>query len=189
MSSQHVEDTNKPEVVIEANMLNKKQGDLMGFETEEYMNKFLDMTENAKANDREEKKMTLREGLKTYPKAAMWSVILSTALIMEGYDTNLINSLYAFPDFTRKFGEYNEADELYQVPAKWQTTLGMGIYIGEIIGLFIAGFIADKFGYRKTLIGALMLTTGFIFIVFFAVNVEMLHSRHSGAFGDVVSSV
>lgn len=175
MSAQHVEDIDKPGVVIEVNPLNKNMtDDSMAHEAQDFMDKFLDMSENAKDNDRKEKYMPLKEGLKTFPKAAMWSVILSTALIMEGYDTNLLNSLYAFPDFAKKFGEYSESDGLYQIPAKWQTSLSMCVNVGEIIGLFIAGIIADRIGYRKTLIGALMLTTGFIFIVFFAVNVEML---------------
>lgn len=32
----------------------------------------------------QEHKMTLREGIKAYPGAIMWSVLLSTAIIMEG---------------------------------------------------------------------------------------------------------
>lgn len=176
MSSQHIEDIKKPGVVAEVvSPLGKKMtGDSLDHEVEEFMDKFLDMSENAKENDRREKHMSLKEGLKTFPKAAMWSVILSTALIMEGYDTNLLNSLYAFPDFAKKFGEYSEADGLYQVSAKWQTSLSMCVYVGEIIGLFIAGIIADRIGYRKTLIFALLLTIAFIFIVFFAKNVQML---------------
>ena len=126
MSTHHVEDIEKPGAVVEVNPLHKKMtDDTIAHEAQDFMDKFLDMSENAKDNDRREKHMPLKEGLKTYPKAAMWSIILSTALIMEGYDTNLLNSLYAFPDFARKFGEYNEADGLYQVPAKWQTSLSM----------------------------------------------------------------
>ena len=111
MSAQHVEDIDKPGVVIEVNPLNKNMtDDSMAHEAQDFMDKFLDMSENAKDNDRKEKYMPLKEGLKTFPKAAMWSVILSTALIMEGYDTNLLNSLYAFPDFSKKIGEYSESD-------------------------------------------------------------------------------
>ena len=46
--------------------------------------------------------------------------------------------------------------------------------MGVIIGGFINGWAAAKFGYRKTLQTALALQTGFIFISFFAQSVEML---------------
>lgn len=38
---------------------------------------------NAEARERE---MTIWQGLKTYPKAIGWSILFSTAIIMEGYD-------------------------------------------------------------------------------------------------------
>ncbi len=41
------------------------------------------------AHDREAQ-MTFKQAIKTYPKAVGWSLILSTALIMEGYDTALL---------------------------------------------------------------------------------------------------
>jgi hypothetical protein len=37
-----------------------------------------------------EKGMTLWQGIRLYPKAIAWSIILSSALIMEGYDTALL---------------------------------------------------------------------------------------------------
>ena len=59
---------------------------------DDYISKFLEMSEDARADDQREKQMTLKEGIKTFPKAIAWSLILSTALIMEGYDTNLLTS-------------------------------------------------------------------------------------------------
>lgn len=49
-----------------------------------------------------------------------------------------------------------------------------GARAGEIIGLIINGFISERFGYRKTMIGALMAMTGVIFVLFFAPNVQTL---------------
>jgi MFS transporter, SP family, general alpha glucoside:H+ symporter len=37
-----------------------------------------------------EHQLTLVEALKAYPKAIAWSVLLSTAVIMEGFDTVLV---------------------------------------------------------------------------------------------------
>ncbi|EME81405.1 uncharacterized protein MYCFIDRAFT_176683 [Pseudocercospora fijiensis CIRAD86] len=39
-----------------------------------------------------ETSMTLLQGLKTYPKAVGWSILLSTCIIMEGFDLVLICS-------------------------------------------------------------------------------------------------
>ena len=59
----------------------------------------------AKAATEKEHKMTLRQGLKLYPKAIAWSVLISTCIAMEGYDVSLVNNFYAFPPFKRKYGE------------------------------------------------------------------------------------
>lgn len=49
-----------------------------------------------------------------------------------------------------------------------------GARAGEVIGLLALGFISERFGYRKTMIGALIAVTCFIFILFFAPNVKVL---------------
>ena len=36
--------------------------------------------------------MTLREGLRKYPKAIAWSMVISTVIIMEGFDTALLGT-------------------------------------------------------------------------------------------------
>lgn len=41
----------------------------------------------ANAATRKEHELTLARALKAYPKAIMWSILLSTAVVMEGYDT------------------------------------------------------------------------------------------------------
>lgn len=181
MSSQeHVEDVKNPtqtsihfESKKDTSSLDDLQQELPP-EYDDYVSKFISMSNDAQNNESTEKSMSLREGIKTFPKAVFWSVVLSTAIIMEGYDTNLLNSLYSFPGFNKKYGEYFESIGGYQIPAKWQTSLSMAVNCGEILGLFFSGIIADRFGYRKTLIGALIATAGFIFIVFFSTNVQML---------------
>jgi SP family general alpha glucoside:H+ symporter-like MFS transporter len=49
-----------------------------------------------------------------------------------------------------------------------------GARAGEVVGLIINGFVSERYGYRKTMIGALMSMTAFIFILFFAPNVQTL---------------
>ncbi|OOQ86311.1 Maltose permease MAL61 [Penicillium brasilianum] len=121
-----------------------------------------------------EKQMTLRRALKLYPKAALWSIVLSTALVMEGYDTLLLANFYALPTFSKKYGVLNPATGKYTISAPWRSGLSNGAAVGEIIGLFVTGLISERFGYRKTILGALVMITAFIFITFFAVDIKML---------------
>lgn len=47
---------------------------------------------NAKAATDKEHKMTLWQGIKLYPKAVGWSLLISTCICMEGYDVCLLSS-------------------------------------------------------------------------------------------------
>ena len=131
------------------------------------------VTDDAQKATASEHSMTLKQGLKTYPKAVGWSILLSTCIVMEGFDLVLISSLFGLPAFQRKFGVQLE-NGTYQVTAAWQTGLSNGALVGEILGLFVAGLIADRFGFKKTMILALSMLTCFIFIVFFAQSLPML---------------
>ncbi|KAB5542841.1 general substrate transporter [Coniochaeta sp. 2T2.1] len=121
-----------------------------------------------------EHNMSLMTAIKTYPKAIGWSVLLSSTLIMEGYDLALLGSLYASPVFNKKFGTLNEATGKYAVSAAWQSGLSNGARAGEIIGLIMAGWVADRYGYKMTTIYSLILMIAFIFVLFFAPNIKIL---------------
>ncbi|RDW90775.1 putative MFS alpha-glucoside transporter [Aspergillus mulundensis] len=128
---------------------------------------------NAKAAAQKEQKMTLLQGFKLYPKAIVWSIIISTTIVMEGYDISLVNNFYAFEQFNRKYGELGANGE-YQVPARWQSGLSNGAYVGEIIGLLLNGWASEKFGYRYTVMACLILITAWTAIFFTAPNVQAL---------------
>jgi len=132
-----------------------------------------EISDGALAGTNAEKRMGIMEGLRLYPKAVGWSMLLSTAIIMEGYDVVLLGSFYAFPEFQKKYGVQTPSGT-YEVPAAWQSGLSNGANIGEILGLFINGIVSEKIGYRKTMIGSLLLVICFIFLQFFAINVQML---------------
>lgn len=147
-----------------------------------------------------EKKMSFRQAFLMYPKATMFSFILSLSLIMEGYDTALLGGFFGYPAFQKRFGE-PVGDGTYQLTASWQSGLQNGVQVGEIVGLWVAGFIAERYGYKKTMLGALVMMVrrhwlhgqtclcfdgsiggisnalsqiGVIFMMFFAQNIGML---------------
>jgi SP family general alpha glucoside:H+ symporter-like MFS transporter len=76
----------------------------------------------ARRETEDQQSMTLREGLRRYPKAAAWSILLSTSIIMEGFDVVLLGSFYALPQFNKKYG-VQLPDGKYTVTAAWQAGL------------------------------------------------------------------
>ncbi|KAG4413559.1 hypothetical protein IFR04_013293 [Cadophora malorum] len=128
---------------------------------------------NARNATDKEHSMTLWQGLKLYPKAVGWSVLISTCIVMEGYDLCLLSSFYAFPQFNRKYGKQLPSGE-YQIPAPWQAGLSNGANVGEIIGLFINGYVSERFGYRYTVMTCLTLIIAFTAIFFTAQTVVHL---------------
>lgn len=47
---------------------------------------------HAKRASDNEHKMTLMQGIKLYPKAVGWSILISTCIVMEGYDVCLLSN-------------------------------------------------------------------------------------------------
>ncbi|QIW98069.1 hypothetical protein AMS68_003587 [Peltaster fructicola] len=127
----------------------------------------------AKAATDNEHSMTLWQGIRLYPKAVAWSVLISTCIAMEGYDVCLVNNFYGFAPFNEQFGTVM-SDKGPQVSAAWQAGLSNGANVGEIIGLFINGFVSERFGYRYTVMACLVLIAAFTAIFFTAQNVQTL---------------
>lgn len=86
-------------------------------------NKPIGLNDEARHAASDEKSMSLRQAIRLYPKAVGWSILLSSALIMEGYDLALLGSLYASPEFNRKYGVQNSKTGKWSVPAPWQSAL------------------------------------------------------------------
>lgn len=53
---------------------------------------------DARAANEDEHNLGIREALKQYRWAVMWSLVVSMSIIMEGYDTNLIGNVSALSD-------------------------------------------------------------------------------------------
>lgn len=133
----------------------------------------------ARAATKREHKMTFLSACRQYPKAIAWSVLLTLTIVMEGYDLTLINSFFAFPVFRRNYGTplypgrpFGQQD--FQISPAWQAGLTNGAVSAEILGLLFNGYLADRFGYHKTMLFALVWMCLFVFLAFFAVNIQML---------------
>lgn len=127
----------------------------------------------AREATRAEQKLTFLRGCRLYPKAIAWSVILSSTIIMEGFDTLLIFNFFAFPAFQQRYGTPTP-DSGYQISSTWQFALSTAAEAGEIVGLLANGYFADRIGYRWTIVSALTFLLLSILLAFFAVNIRML---------------
>ncbi|KAJ5898762.1 hypothetical protein N7495_003506 [Penicillium taxi] len=121
----------------------------------------------------QEHSLNLFQALKLYPKAVFWSMVMSTAIIMDGYDTMLMGNLLAQPAFQKHYGIPAKAGK-YEIPAAWQSGLNQGSACGQIIGLLAAGYISEYIGFRKTMSIGLLATIALIFIPFFAPSLAVL---------------
>ncbi|KAJ5905583.1 general substrate transporter [Penicillium subrubescens] len=132
-----------------------------------------EVLEEANHATQREHELTLLPSLRLYPKAIAWSMFLSLAIIMEGYDTKLMGTFLAAPAFQKRYGHQYKPGK-YQITAAWQAGLNNGSSVGSIIGLLLNGYVSERFGFRKTMLASLALITVLIFIPFFAPSIEVL---------------
>lgn len=130
----------------------------------------------------EEKSIGVLEAVKQYPKEVFWACVFSIGVVMSGYDAQIITSFYALPAFQKKFGVELSPGE-YQITAPWQTALGMGSPIGQVIGTLLVAWPLEWYGRKKTYIVANLLVIAFIFMQFFAPSLGVLTA------GEIISGI
>ncbi|KAF9878182.1 MFS alpha-glucoside transporter [Colletotrichum karsti] len=128
----------------------------------------------AKQGAEEEHNLGFLDAIRRYPKAALWSILVSASIIMEGYDIVLISSFFAQPAFREHYGEYIPAKSSFEITASWQNGLSNAVSVGTIIGAFANGYFTHRFGYRKVLLASLASICCFIFISFFSPSLPVL---------------
>ncbi|KAL2839503.1 general substrate transporter [Aspergillus pseudoustus] len=121
-----------------------------------------------------EHEMSLLQAIKTYKKAALWSILMSTSIVMEGYDTVLVSSFIGYPAFRQKYGVYHNEESGYQISSSWQAALSVCGSISNILGALLNGYFTGKYGHRFVSMTSLIGLTAFIFIVFFSPNLGVL---------------
>ncbi|KAI4766421.1 sugar transporter [Aureobasidium sp. EXF-3400] len=107
-------------------------------------------------------KLTVMEALKKHKKAVFWAMILSTSLVMEGYDLVI-----------RRFGQQVSPGK-WAISAAWQSGLSNSAVIGQLIGLVLNTEFQDRFGSRHTMMFFMVWLVGAIFVPFFAPSLPVL---------------
>ncbi|WRT64889.1 uncharacterized protein IL334_001825 [Kwoniella shivajii] len=119
-----------------------------------------------------QKQETFSQAWRNHWGAGMWSLFLSCALFMEGYDTGLISTFYGMPQFQATFGKLHKGKLV--IPASYQGALLNLGKVGQLIGLVITGVCQERYGSKKTYIWGMAAMTASIFLAVFSVNINML---------------
>lgn len=68
--------------------------------------------------------------IRQYPRATFWSMFFCLAVVMAGFDAQIITSFYALPAFQRDYGD--PVNGSYQISAPWQMALGSKYFSGSL---------------------------------------------------------
>lgn len=128
----------------------------------------------AKEHVQAEHSLTPLQAIKVCPMAILWCLMVSMCVIMEGYDTILIGNFYAYPTFAAKYGQFVDEHGQHQLSAAWQAGLGNSSSVGCFFGVLLNGYLVNKFGQKRVLLGALMVLSGTIFMTFLAPDIIVL---------------
>src|SRR6478735_2709222 len=96
---------------------------------------------------------------------------------MESFDMFLNGNFVALPAFQKHYGDHVEGSG-WTIPTRWQSALFQAGQCGAFVGVFLAGPITNKLGYRWTTVFALMLMNATIFVSFFVRFSRCTHIPH-----------
>jgi MFS transporter, SP family, general alpha glucoside:H+ symporter len=114
--------------------------------------------------------------IKAWLPGVCFAMCMSLACIMEGYGLVLIAGFFASPRFKTDFGCPVTPGQDFdcEIPTEWQTGLVDGALGGQVIGIVLNGWLTEKYGYRRTFLGATVAITAFFSITFFANSLWVL---------------
>lgn len=93
---------------------------------------------------------------------------------MESYDVFLIGNFVALKAFKNEFGVAVEGEVDKVIVTGWQSALQVSGQLGALIGVFLAGPLTSRIGYRWATITGLMLLNVFIFVFYFGNSLPVI---------------
>ncbi|GFP59044.1 general alpha-glucoside permease [Trichoderma asperellum] len=132
-----------------------------------------DLISDAIDGENQEHDMGVWEAVKTHPWACLWAFTMCFTIVMESFDMFLNGNFVAQSAFQKEFGVFVEGSG-WTIPTKWQSALFQSGQCGAFVGVFLAGPITNRLGYRWTTILGLVLMNATIFISFFANSLTLL---------------
>ncbi|KAL2788748.1 putative MFS sugar transporter [Aspergillus keveii] len=95
-----------------------------------------------------EKLMSTRQAVKMYRRVLLFSLVPFLCGMTYGYDTVASSATMAMPAFLLSFGATNPATDSLYAPSLWSALWTALTNLGQAIGSFVMGFVAQRIGRR-----------------------------------------
>ncbi|KZZ88060.1 maltose permease [Moelleriella libera RCEF 2490] len=132
-----------------------------------------DLMSDAFDGENREHEMGVWQAVKSHPWACFYAFGMCFTIVMESFDMFLNGNFVAQAAFQKQYGVFVEGSG-YTIPTKWQSALFQSGQCGAFVGVFLAGPVTTRLGYRWTTILALILMNATIFVSFFADSLTLL---------------
>lgn len=109
-----------------------------------------------------EAKLGLRAALRRYPRITLYSALLTSTILLWGYDGSVVGGVSSMPEFQKVFG-VAEGDR-WIIPSEWLSVWNIGSPIGGMFGSVVAGWLGDIIGRRWTLSISTILSAGAVML-------------------------
>ena len=120
-----------------------------------------------------EHQLTTLEAVRIFWKGTLLTSLITLTIIMRGYDSSVFTAFFALPAFQNRFG-YPVPGHGNQVPARWQSALGVATTVGQVLGSVVSSCPMERFGREWTLAVCLCLTSAIIPMQTFAPSIQVL---------------
>lgn len=127
--------------------------------------------------------LTLTYTICHFLPAVFWALVMAALCIVDGYQSNLVTGLLSYQPFARYYGEillapdwmelpglppaegYDDPRFLkIQIPLRWQLLTNLLPAFGVLVGLVLAAWAVNSFGYRHCAITSLVVVCCFLSI-------------------------
>ncbi|KAG5927759.1 hypothetical protein E4U42_001806 [Claviceps africana] len=132
-----------------------------------------DLMSDAFDGENREHELGVWAAVKSHPWACFWAFTMCFTIVMESFDMFLNGNFVAQAAFQKHFGTFVEGSG-FTIETKWQSALFQAGQCGAFVGVFLAGPVTARLGYRWTTILALILMNATIFVSFFADSLALL---------------
>jgi MFS family permease len=126
------------------------------------------MIESSKNAARRKHAPTVRKAISQHKAVVFWAAFFCIPNMIIGYDPTILGTLVGIPEFRKRFGyEYPAGSGSFALEASWTSAFNYAPVVGFMLVAFWGGWCVDRFGPRKTLLGATVLSLGTLLIEVF----------------------
>jgi MFS transporter, SP family, general alpha glucoside:H+ symporter len=112
--------------------------------------------------------LPLRAAVRQYSRLVGYTFAIMSSVLLWGYDSAVVGNISALPAFQMDFGEWNDADQEWQMPALWLGLWSAFGPLGQAVGALCTGWLQDRWGRRPNLLMGSIITAVGATILFFS---------------------